>query len=510
MMDLLKFIDSPDVRLFNRNHQFTPAEWAVLISHSQCTTVQEKLEALHYLVDTFPTEEFGSERLGRNMVVWGQSICWRAQDFRKNVQGTISVWEGLLQDCQARQENIVYAASLTTVGDKLYDGNNPPALFNTYDKAMAYLTKEQLDCKALSGGDDGETLQIYACIDRLHVDAEASWEHDRLWLDGQLRLVKLEPKYERYQQNPMVEGILNAGYWVDVPLPFQVCDEVEECDIFDKGQKGRFLEGLPDDLKERILKEGLRADACEMYVQLLPAEPKSDFLDEEESRAFGTRLVFNRSKAERASGDGTLGVRSIKEEKTGLPITARLQDNEALETSVLQDGGVPITFGVRNEDGSFTDLEELLPPKEVGREGVQETLEDAKRDITLTDILGSGKRIMLELESCEEYIFEPEDFKELELKEVELHHDHLRTLQVRMCIRKEANTTDKIRLFAQDKPFQRLLQYNDIVGVAVGNRRYFIPWIGESEFENAGQHGHINDEGDLVITTTVEVEDATR
>lgn len=51
MLDLLQFIDSPDIREYNRDTCFTPAEWAVLVSRSMKRSVEEKIEALQYLAN---------------------------------------------------------------------------------------------------------------------------------------------------------------------------------------------------------------------------------------------------------------------------------------------------------------------------------------------------------------------------------------------------------------------------------------------------------------------------
>lgn len=45
-LDVLPFIDSPDIREFNRHTKFLPAEQAVLVAVSKTKTVEEKLEAL--------------------------------------------------------------------------------------------------------------------------------------------------------------------------------------------------------------------------------------------------------------------------------------------------------------------------------------------------------------------------------------------------------------------------------------------------------------------------------
>lgn len=53
MKDLFEFIDSPDIREYNRETGFTPAEWAVLIRASRKQTMEDKREARQYLVNHY-------------------------------------------------------------------------------------------------------------------------------------------------------------------------------------------------------------------------------------------------------------------------------------------------------------------------------------------------------------------------------------------------------------------------------------------------------------------------
>lgn len=69
MFDFLRFIDSPDIREYNKNTHFTPAKQAVLISKSKNTTVLEKLSALKYLTKNYSDEEFGSDIVFRILLL---------------------------------------------------------------------------------------------------------------------------------------------------------------------------------------------------------------------------------------------------------------------------------------------------------------------------------------------------------------------------------------------------------------------------------------------------------
>lgn len=104
--DFLGFFDSPDIRKYNSNTEFHPAEQAVLIARSRKRTVEDKIWALQYLAENYPEEEFqrGSVKIG------GYSEKEHGK-FRDCILGTIEVWERLLK---GRYDAVgyVYAAYL--------------------------------------------------------------------------------------------------------------------------------------------------------------------------------------------------------------------------------------------------------------------------------------------------------------------------------------------------------------------------------------------------------------
>ncbi len=57
-MDYLEFIDSAQVRAYNRYHTFTPMEQAVIVYHSKLQPLQRKLEAWKMLLDRYTEEDF--------------------------------------------------------------------------------------------------------------------------------------------------------------------------------------------------------------------------------------------------------------------------------------------------------------------------------------------------------------------------------------------------------------------------------------------------------------------
>ena len=90
MYDFLKFIDSPDIREYNKDTPFTPAEWAVLVRASIKRTVEEKIEALQYLLDHYQENEFGEENVNIDPPTYPP---YKTDiPFREIVKRTVDIW----------------------------------------------------------------------------------------------------------------------------------------------------------------------------------------------------------------------------------------------------------------------------------------------------------------------------------------------------------------------------------------------------------------------------------
>lgn len=107
--DVLQFIDSSDIQEFNKHTKFMPAEQAVLIAVSKTKTVEEKLEALQYLVDHYSDSEFGTEK------VYEYWCTDKRESFRDTVMETIWIWRDIFQEREIL-EGYVYAVTLGEKG----------------------------------------------------------------------------------------------------------------------------------------------------------------------------------------------------------------------------------------------------------------------------------------------------------------------------------------------------------------------------------------------------------
>lgn len=136
MYDILDFIDSPDIRDYHRNTNFTPAQQAVLIARSEKTTVEEKIKALSDILSNYSISELRAETL--------YDTCGGASEscgFQQVLAKTIEIWKEVLM---LREDDIgaVYAVQLA---EKNYFRNSLCAyeFYSDYKKAYQYLLDEK-------------------------------------------------------------------------------------------------------------------------------------------------------------------------------------------------------------------------------------------------------------------------------------------------------------------------------------------------------------------------------
>ena len=132
MYSILSFLDSPTIREYNKNTDFTPVEQVVLIVKSCKTTVEEKISALQELLDTYSVDEFvfGSVTTGFEE--------WTSDKFLDVVEKTIQLWKQTLEAIRLK-ENVVYAVSFR---EKSFPDNGEKQYFSDYEKAFHFIQEE--------------------------------------------------------------------------------------------------------------------------------------------------------------------------------------------------------------------------------------------------------------------------------------------------------------------------------------------------------------------------------
>lgn len=228
--DVLQFIDSPDIREFNKDTKFIPAEQAVLIAVSKTKTVKEKLVALQYLVSQYSDDEFGTEKVCK---YWCMD---KRESFRDTVIETIRIWREILQD-RNNSEGYVYAVKLMEKGfDRWNLGDY--CFFSSYDKAyedMVLSKQLYLDDEYLID------TKTYGEILRIRVDEQEfkSIDYDVYRFDNELQLVEVIGLETRQSQEDENYGLV-SDYSIYVPLPFVSGDIVKYDSLFCENQYGVF------------------------------------------------------------------------------------------------------------------------------------------------------------------------------------------------------------------------------------------------------------------------------
>ena len=213
MYNFLEFIDSPDIRNFNKDTLFTPAEQAVLIAKSRKRTVEEKIDALQYLADRYSEEEFQ-----KDVCKVGNYYEKTAGKFRDCIIKTITVWKEILQD-RNKSDGYVYAAHINEK-DFVRDELSEYCFFFSYEKAFEFIQREK---KSYLDDEDLKRVETFGKIYRLKVDEVYGRynPYDEFFFDSDMRLVDI------WRYPPVTRDTELEEYNVFVPLPFEVGDIVK-------------------------------------------------------------------------------------------------------------------------------------------------------------------------------------------------------------------------------------------------------------------------------------------
>lgn len=207
MFNILDFIDSKDIREYNKDTRFTPIEQAVLICHSEKTTFEEKLVALRELMDSYGEEELeiANPRQREHVEKSGKQI----------LTDTISAYEKALAQ-RERTEGVVFEADF-------YESEFPdpncryPVYFPDYLSAFAYIREEKQHYL------ENENLQDCQTQARIAVkDYGGSLSADTVfYFDNELRMTAVSLGYSCTTsfEYPFLDEL-----FAYVPLPFKKGD----------------------------------------------------------------------------------------------------------------------------------------------------------------------------------------------------------------------------------------------------------------------------------------------
>lgn len=224
MYDLLSFIDSVEVREYNVDTYFTPAEWAVIVGLSITRIVEEKIEALRYLVDHYDERCFEEESANMEPRTYGYKMLMPS---RSVAVKTINVWEAVLQE-RYQKKGSIYAAKLLEKAEYVDYSMEHYRFFHSYDKAFAYLLEknQEFECGEFP------VAGIYGQIECLNMDNGSCNDarNDCYLFDQDLRLVDVwaDVNMWKREEDGSYTSLLNEPeYPVYVPLPFKKGDIIK-------------------------------------------------------------------------------------------------------------------------------------------------------------------------------------------------------------------------------------------------------------------------------------------
>lgn len=268
--DILDFIDSNAIKkhLSNLGHKFTPAEQAVLITHSHKTTVYEKLNALEYLYETYSNDEFGVEKISTFIDFSDVVFRDRVGEYIKRIKASVAL------RTSAKPINCI--ADICEKGHK-YNGGRK-RYFTSYNDAYGYINQVK-----------NEYIRYYPdciCEYRIKVLNADMSDRDTHIYDNDLRFVRAEPLFTLYEFLEENEPVIDLSeFYVWVPLPFKLGDIVKVrqhsansfIDIYLvitclDPDDDRFIVP-PNEERYRFL------EGDSMYISLYYFEPNGEFLE---------------------------------------------------------------------------------------------------------------------------------------------------------------------------------------------------------------------------------------
>ena len=216
--EYLKFIDSKDIREFNKDTLFSPAEIAALVTKSRKTTVAEKAEALRSLIQNYGTQLDDTSRMLENEFEPDTSFCYELTKYLTALDDTLQNkgmnWfkKPLYIAGFAEIDYNSFADGRDAWGDTIY--------FDNYDAAYDYLVGEK---KYYLDDDQLKNLKTSARIEVLDLsDPEEQYDSGRFLFNNALEMCAVDIPGRVYEYSSFEEI-----FYVHVPSPFHTGDIVK-------------------------------------------------------------------------------------------------------------------------------------------------------------------------------------------------------------------------------------------------------------------------------------------
>ena len=255
MFNILDFIDSKDIREYNRNTNFFPIEQAVLIYNSANTTVEEKLSAWKELLNNHSKEEFRYNQFGERQFADDKSN-------KQIIKETVAAFENSLA-MRNLSGDVIFEAVLW---ESEYPDSLKPRCFKNYPSAFAYLQ----ECKkAYSVDSDLAHVMTEAKIRIKEFDTD-EYDDTVFCFDNEMRMVKLVPG-----SSTLVSDSYDiANIFVHIPLPFKKGDILRSIKP-GKTDYGILTYNPNEDLRSWTIDYG---DSTDMWFRLDSYDADSKFI----------------------------------------------------------------------------------------------------------------------------------------------------------------------------------------------------------------------------------------
>lgn len=234
MYTVLDFIDSPEIRKYNEQTVFTPAQQAVLIMRSRKKSMEERLDALQHLVDVFAEEEFGAEGIFRE-----DNEAVTDENMREITIKNIAYYRRLLEK-RYNAEGCVFAVALhekDNIGTYRYDVDEY-CFRADYESAFQKLKEEKAEYE---NDADWQDVELWGEIIRIPFKTgKEEYRPRRLYYrhNHDLKLVEVEERFADNDDDQFADDLpdeialeweedLNKAFGVHISTPFRPGDLVK-------------------------------------------------------------------------------------------------------------------------------------------------------------------------------------------------------------------------------------------------------------------------------------------
>ena len=263
VMDYIDFIDSKDIRDFNRETLFSPAELAILVITSMHTSVDMKIKALNNLIDVYGTELDDVSRMsngGCNALDDKTGFYCEIRKYVDNLEKAIS------EKGRTWFEKPLYIASLMEVdfNQRFSSPWDDEVYFETYDDAYLYLKQQKEEYLT---DEDLKSVKTSARIKVVELSSpDRQYDSGLFMFDNEMELcyICLPCGVQQFS--------IDEAFYIHVPSPFKEGTVVKWNSVFYKPMYGVITHNPITREQDNALRYGDGTDIQEALDMYFPPE----------------------------------------------------------------------------------------------------------------------------------------------------------------------------------------------------------------------------------------------